>query len=355
MSLAQRTNGSSLDVPLDHEAILRSLNLNPRDPKTQALLLVCDRYDLDPVMKHMVLISGNPYVTRDGLLHVAHRSGQFDGMEVIDTGEYETHYWAKVGVYRKDMGRPFTFVGRFSKSKQMAKEYGPEMAIKVAEVAALRRAFPVTGLPAAIDASSAVEPSDEEQQTIGERRQELLGGPQVAATVVESPGVVLASDEQREALKARLTAIQKADVSVATELAREWKANGITAFGAVNSFTAADAEAVEGMVMEAERRLASKTAAEVAEALSDAPLPSLVMSVGKVKARCEALDPEQVKVYASEAKGLKIPTVSKPALWNAELVVMANGLLDEITGTGAASQDPTLPLDGTEPFETATA
>jgi hypothetical protein len=140
---------TSAGVSIDYEAVLKALNLNPHEPKTQALLLVCDRYGLDPVLKHIVLISGNAYVTRDGYLAVAHRSGEFDGMEVLEQSETNTHYVAKVAVYRKDMGRPFTFVGRFPKSKSMAKDFGPEMAVKVAEVSAMRRAFNVTGLGAA--------------------------------------------------------------------------------------------------------------------------------------------------------------------------------------------------------------
>lgn len=137
-------------VQIDEMAILRSLNLNPQDPKVQALLLVCRKYELDPVLKHMVLISGNPYITRDGLLHVAHRSGQFDGIGVVDEGETSSEWWAKVSVYRKDMSHPFTYRGRYPKDgpKHMAK-FGPEMAMKVAEVMALRRAFDVTGIGAA--------------------------------------------------------------------------------------------------------------------------------------------------------------------------------------------------------------
>src|SRR5688500_1019129 len=136
-------------IAIDREAVLKSLNLNPRDPNTQALLLVCERYNLDPLPKHIVLIKSNAYVTRDGYLAVAHRSGQFDGMEVLEQGENQTHFTAKVAVYRKDMGRPFAYVGRYPKSGQMAQQYGPEMAVKVAEVQALRRAFNVTGISAA--------------------------------------------------------------------------------------------------------------------------------------------------------------------------------------------------------------
>ncbi len=143
MSLVETNAGGT--IPIDQAAILRALNLNPNDPKTQALLLVCDRYGLDPLLKHMVLISGNPYITRDGLLHVAHRSGQLDGIEVLDEGDDNNHWWARVAVYRKDMNRPFTYRGRYPKTGHL-KQYGPEMAIKVAEVMALRRAFSVTGI-----------------------------------------------------------------------------------------------------------------------------------------------------------------------------------------------------------------
>lgn len=148
MSTTLELHNGSAPVVIDQAAILKSLNLNPTDPKTQALLLVCDRYGLDPILKHAVLIQGSLYVTRDGLLAVAHRSGQFDGIEVLEQGETPTHYTAKVAVYRKDMGRPFTYIGRYPKQGGN-KAYGPEMAVKCAEVMGLRRAFNVTGVPAA--------------------------------------------------------------------------------------------------------------------------------------------------------------------------------------------------------------
>jgi hypothetical protein len=138
-------------TPIEHfdqTAVLKTLNLNVNDPNTQALLLICQRYELDPLMKHVVLIQGRPYITRDGYLAAAHASGQFDGIEVVDEGETETHWWAKASVWRKDMGRPFTYKGRYPK-KGGNKDYGPEMAIKCAEVMAMRRAFNVTGAGAA--------------------------------------------------------------------------------------------------------------------------------------------------------------------------------------------------------------
>jgi hypothetical protein len=133
---------------VDREAILRHLNLNPRDVNTQALLLICERYQLDPLLKHVVLISGRPYITRDGYLTIAHRSGVFDGIEVVAEGENDTHWTATVAVYRKDMSRPFRYGGRYPRDGHQ-KLYGPEMAVKVAEVMAMRRAFCVTGVGAA--------------------------------------------------------------------------------------------------------------------------------------------------------------------------------------------------------------
>jgi hypothetical protein len=137
---------TSLAVPIDHEAILQTLNLNPRDPKTQALILICDRYGLDPVLKHVVLISGNVYVTRDGLLHVAHTAGVLDGITVDEEGENDDEWWARVSVYVKGQTHPYTYKGRYPKGGHQ-KRYGPEMAVKCAEVMALRRAVGVTGVP----------------------------------------------------------------------------------------------------------------------------------------------------------------------------------------------------------------
>lgn len=131
----------------DAERVITLLGLNPRDPKTQAMVAVCQRYAFDPLLKHVVVIpQGGVYVTRDGLLHAAHRSGVFDGM-VLESGPdlVDGEWRAVVSVYRKDMSHPFTFPGRYSASGGNRK-YAPEMAIKVAECMALRRAFDVSGL-----------------------------------------------------------------------------------------------------------------------------------------------------------------------------------------------------------------
>jgi hypothetical protein len=127
-------------------AILEAVGIKANDPVHQAALLACEMYDLDPLRKEVIVIPrGGPYVTRDGYLRVAHRSGQLDGIVVLEESETPTHWEAKVAVHRKDMTHPFTYVGRYPKSGTN-KAYGREMAITRAERTALARAFPVAGM-----------------------------------------------------------------------------------------------------------------------------------------------------------------------------------------------------------------
>jgi hypothetical protein len=106
---------------------------------------MASRYQLELPLRHIVPIDGRIYVTRDGLLHVAHLSGQLDGIEVCDVGTSPEGGWvATVTVWRKDMSRGFKFQGRYNGKNR---SYGPEMAVKCAEVMALRRAFDVSLTP----------------------------------------------------------------------------------------------------------------------------------------------------------------------------------------------------------------
>lgn len=113
------------------------------EPQREVAFAIAKRYELDPMLRHLVLIEGRPYITRDGLLHVAHRSGDFDGIETDPPVLGDDGYYRTIAtVYRKSFGRPFKYPGRYpAKGRNAA--YGEEMAIKVAEVMTLRRAFDV--------------------------------------------------------------------------------------------------------------------------------------------------------------------------------------------------------------------
>jgi len=146
MTLVETTSRDiTQHVPIDQAAILRAFKIDVNDPKAQAMILACQKYGLDPLLKHAVLISGNLYITRDGLLAIAHRSGQLDGIVIEDEGDDAREWWAKVTVHVKGQTHGYTYKGRYPKDGQQ-KKYGPEMAVKCAEVMALRRAFGVTGL-----------------------------------------------------------------------------------------------------------------------------------------------------------------------------------------------------------------
>ncbi len=125
-------------------ALLKAVGLDRAAPEQRELALaIAKRYDLDLLLKHLVLIEGKPVITRDGLLWIAHRSGQFNGIAVTRPVIVGDFWECEATVYRKDMTHDFSYPGRYPvKGKNVA--YGPEMCIKVAESMALRRAFNVS-------------------------------------------------------------------------------------------------------------------------------------------------------------------------------------------------------------------
>jgi hypothetical protein len=123
--------------------LLKAVGLDKLAPEQRELALnIAKRYDLDLLLKHLVMIEGRAYITRDGLLHIAHRSGQLDGIETTEPVLVDGYWRATATVYRKDMSRGFTYYGRYPETGKN-RAFAPEMAVKVGEVMALRRAFDV--------------------------------------------------------------------------------------------------------------------------------------------------------------------------------------------------------------------
>jgi hypothetical protein len=122
-------------------ALLKAIGLDRVAPEQRELALaIADRYELDLMLKHLVLIDGKPFITRDGLLYIAHRSGHFDGIEVTAPVKDDKYWRATCTVWRDDKSRPFVYPGRFP----VGAKNDEEMAIKVAESMSLRRAFNVS-------------------------------------------------------------------------------------------------------------------------------------------------------------------------------------------------------------------
>ena len=122
-------------------ALLKAVGLDKVAPEMRELALaIADRYGLDLMLKHLVMVEGKPFITRDGLLHIAHRSGVFDGIAVTTPEKVDRYWRATASVWRKDMSRPFVYPGRYPSGAKNDEEMG----IKVAESMALRRAFDVS-------------------------------------------------------------------------------------------------------------------------------------------------------------------------------------------------------------------
>jgi len=125
----------------------------------QLLLYMADKYKLDPLVRQIWAVKYKDapaaiFCGRDGFLEIAHRSGQFDGMESGTRMENDEMIgWCKV--YRKDMAHPF-YVEVYLKEYQKPVPYSGKpglwqtmpriMLQKVAESSCLRRAFSVSGL-----------------------------------------------------------------------------------------------------------------------------------------------------------------------------------------------------------------
>ena len=166
-------------------ALLRAIGLDKvTESERELALAIAKKYELDLLLRHAMIIDGKLYVTRDGLLWIAHRSGMLDGIEVTEP-EIVTlpgvgEFWRAIcSVYRKDMSRPFVYAGRYPVNGQNRK-FAPEMAVKTAEVMALRRAFNVSApayeerwdLPTVQADVDAVSTPQQPPRTLAERVQE---------------------------------------------------------------------------------------------------------------------------------------------------------------------------------------
>lgn len=144
---------------------------------------VCQSLGLNPLLRHVVFIkspgkTGNLYTTRDGLLHMAHQSGQFNGMqsgvvyarnaegEILRQQERKMLEGAWCRVYRKDMEYPFEVEVNFEEYNRpkspVWQQYPAAMIKKVSEHMALKLAFNVSGL-ASIEEIGMEEPAVQER------------------------------------------------------------------------------------------------------------------------------------------------------------------------------------------------
>lgn len=155
------------------ELIKRTVAKGASDDELKLFLHLAARYDLDPFTRQIWFIKygddAHIFTGRDGFLHIAHRSGAFNGMQTQIREEpigFEIRYYnrkekkvevlkrpsqfvAVCTVYRKDMTEPFVcevWESEYSTGQGLWPTKRRVMIQKVAEASTLRRAFDISGL-----------------------------------------------------------------------------------------------------------------------------------------------------------------------------------------------------------------
>ncbi len=137
------------------------------DNEFGVMIELARKYQLDPFARQIWLVKygdspAQIFCGRDGYLAIAHRSGQFDGIQSGSRIEdNELIGWCRV--HRKDMSHPFeveVYASEYSTGKNLWRDKPRTMIQKVAEAHALRRAFSISGLysPEEIDTGDRPEP-----------------------------------------------------------------------------------------------------------------------------------------------------------------------------------------------------
>jgi len=155
------------------ELIKRTVAKGASDDELKLFLHLASRYDLDPFTRQIWFIKygddAHIFTGRDGFLHIAHRSGAFNGMQTSLREEpvpFEIKFYNKrekrwealkkpsqfvavCTVFRKDMEQPFkceVWESEYSTGQGLWPTKRRVMIQKVAEASTLRRAFDISGL-----------------------------------------------------------------------------------------------------------------------------------------------------------------------------------------------------------------
>lgn len=142
-------------TPHQREVLLETVAKGCTPEQFMLMLELARRYQLDPFARQIWATPAGIFVGRDGFLAIAHRSGDFDGMETTFEERDGKLFAATCTVWHKRMSHPITCTVRLEEfyrptppgKKPGAWERMPYVMLqKCAEAHALRRAFCVSGL-----------------------------------------------------------------------------------------------------------------------------------------------------------------------------------------------------------------
>ncbi len=198
------------------ELIKRTVAKGASDDELKLFLHLASRYDLDPFTRQIWFIKygddAHIFTGRDGFLHIAHRSGAFNGMNTTLREEpvpFEIKFYNKrekrwealkkpsqfvavCTVFRKDMEQPFkceVWESEYSTGQGLWPTKRRVMIQKVAEASTLRRAFDISGLYLPEEVSeNAVEvvPNDQPALAFSKLKEALLSKASELAEVSNS-------------------------------------------------------------------------------------------------------------------------------------------------------------------------
>jgi len=127
------------------------------DPEFKIFCEMAKLLGLNPMLKQIWCVKNKNrpdlpaqiYASRDGFLAIAHRSGQFDGMQsgTRKNDEGDEIGWCRI--WRKDASHPFEVEilrKEYDTHKNLWESKPQTMTIKVAEAHCLRRAFDIQGV-----------------------------------------------------------------------------------------------------------------------------------------------------------------------------------------------------------------
>jgi hypothetical protein len=150
--IAKRPAGEQRQPETVEQFVRRVVFAGVPDDVIAYVMLLSQRYDLDPLL-HLVVVTFKtkagprhvPFIKRDGLLHIAHRSGLLDGIRFY-YGTDELGLYAEAEVRRKDMQYPVVaraYMHEYDTGQNAWERHKLAMLAKVAVVMALRHAFDV--------------------------------------------------------------------------------------------------------------------------------------------------------------------------------------------------------------------
>ena len=136
---------------------------NCTDTEFELLQHLAREHKLDPLKKEIWAVKGygnSPaqiFISRDGLINIAHRTQQFGSMKTTceikknpdELPGIEFPISATCEIWRKDYDKPFentVYFDEYDKKYALWKEKPKAMLMKVAESTCLRRAFNIAGM-----------------------------------------------------------------------------------------------------------------------------------------------------------------------------------------------------------------